>query len=71
MLKSLILLALVTYNLQIDHCLVEEKVCETCKTGYNFYEDQTYISYFQSHKYCKENTPIAFCSQMGNVAYVK
>ena len=60
MFKTLILFALVAYSLQIDHCLIEEKMCEACKTGYNLIDDSNYILYYTYNQYCK-NTPIAFC----------
>ena len=63
MLKSLILLTLVAYSLHIEHCLIEEKVCEQCKTGYNFKEYIPNYLYYVPHKYC-DNNPIAFCLHM-------
>ena len=63
MLKSLILLTLVAYSLHIEHCLIEEKVCEQCKTGFNFKEFSFYFSYYVSYNYC-DNTPIPFCQTM-------
>ena len=34
--KSLIIFALISYTLQIDHCIKEVRVCDSCKSGFNF-----------------------------------
>lgn len=41
MIKNLIILALASYSLQIDHCLSETKVCDSCKTNFNFLIDDS------------------------------
>ena len=53
--KSLIILALISYTLQIDHCIKEVKVCDSCKSGFNFK--------YYSAIYC-EKIAIPFCDTM-------
>ena len=62
--KSLIILALISYTLQIDHCIKEVKVCDSCKSGFNFK--------YYSAIYC-EKIAIPFCDTMSgdNVRNVK
>ena len=50
--KYLIILSLISYSLQINHCINEEKTCDTCKSGYNLVGS-----------IC-QNTPIAYCQTL-------
>ena len=35
--KTFILISLIQFTLQIDHCLIEKSVCKKCKSGYYLY----------------------------------
>lgn len=53
--KLSIILALISYSLQIDHCIKEIKECDFCKSGFNFQ--------YNSGIYCTK-TAISFCQTM-------
>ena len=53
--KKIIILALISYTLQIDHCIKEIKICDSCKSGFNFQ--------YNSGIYCTK-IAISFCEKM-------
>ena len=38
--KIILLFSLLTISIQVDHCLIEEPVCKTCKDGYYIVNDK-------------------------------
>ena len=59
MLKGLLILAVISYSLQAEHCLSELKVCNACKSGFNF-------QYYSNTEVRCTDIAIAFCETMSS-----